>query len=91
MIPDYQTLMRPVLECASLGEVRISDVVEQLSNKFGLTAEERAVLLPSGKQTTIANRVHWAKSYLKQAGLVEITRRGYFNITDHWWAAWERS
>ena len=82
MIPDYQTLMRPVLECASAGEVRISDVVEQLANKFGLTAEERAALLPSGKQTTFANRVHWAKSYLKQAGLVEITRRGQFKITD---------
>ena len=34
MIPDYQTLMRPVLECVSLGEVRISDVVELLANKF---------------------------------------------------------
>ena len=82
MIPDYQTLMRPVLECASSGEVRISDVVEELANKFGLTADERAALLPSGKQTTFANRVHWAKSYLKQAGLVEITRRGQFRITD---------
>ncbi len=55
MIPDYQTLMRPVLECVSLGEVRISDVVELLANKFGLTADERATLLPSGKQTTFAN------------------------------------
>jgi restriction system protein len=82
MIPDYQTLMRPVLECASSGEVRISDVVEQLANKFGLTADERTTLLPSGKQTTFANRVNWAKSYLKQAGLVEITGRGQFKITD---------
>jgi restriction system protein len=82
MVPDYQTLMRPVLECASSGEVRISDVVGQLADKFGLTPDERAALLPSGKQTTFANRVHWAKSYLKQAGLVKITRRGHFAITD---------
>jgi restriction system protein len=82
MIPDYQSLMRPVLECASSGEVRIADVVETLANKFALTADERASLLPSGKQTRFANRVHWAKSYLKQAGLVEITRRGYFKITE---------
>ena len=74
--------MRPVLESAVSGEVRISDVVEQLADKFGLTADERAALLPSGKQTTFANRVNWAKSYLKQAGLVEITRRGQFRITD---------
>jgi restriction system protein len=87
MIPDYQSLMRPVLESASSGEVRISDVVEHLADKSGLTPEERATLLPSGKQTTFANRVNWAKSYLKQAGLVEATRRGYFKITDRGRAA----
>jgi restriction system protein len=74
--------MRPVLESASSGEVRIADVVERLADKFALTSEERAALLPSGKQTTFANRVNWAKSYLKQAGLVEITRRGYFKLSD---------
>lgn len=87
MIPDYQTLMRPVLECASPGEARISDVVELLANRLGLTAEERAVILPSGKQTRFANRVNWAKSYLKQGGLVEITGRGRFTITDRGRAA----
>jgi restriction system protein len=79
--------MRPVLECASSGEVRIGEVVDQLADKFGLTAEERAALLPSGKQTTFANRVHWAKSYLKQAGLAEITRRGHYRLTDRGRAA----
>jgi len=88
MIPDYQTLMRPVLECASSGgEVKISDVAELLAKKLGLTAEERAAILPSGKQTRFANRVNWAKSYLKQGGLVEITGRGRFKITDRGRAA----
>lgn len=87
MIPDYQTLMRPVLECAASAEVRISDVVELIANKLGLTADERAVVLPSGKQTRFANRVNWAKSYLKQGGLVEITGRGRFRITDRGLAA----
>lgn len=82
MIPDYQTLMRPVLECAAAGEVRIGDVVEQLGREFGLTLDEENELLPSGKQTRFANRVHWAKSYLKQAGLVKETRRAHFIITD---------
>lgn len=82
MIPDYQTLMRPVLECAADGEARISDVVEQLAHHFQLSEEERNELLPSGKQTRFANRVHWAKSYLKQAGLVKATKRGHFAITD---------
>lgn len=82
MIPDYQTLMRPVLECASQGEVRISAVIDELAEKFQLTDDEREELLPSGKQSRFANRVHWAKGYLKQAGLVRATRRGRFVISD---------
>lgn len=81
-IPDFQTLMLPVLKTAAGGgEVRIGDVVDQLADVFALTDEERAHLLPSGRQTTFANRVHWAKSYLSKAGLVELTRRAHFRIT----------
>jgi len=79
--------MRPVLECAAKGEVRIGDVVEQLSLSMRLAPEEKLALLPSGRQTTFANRVHWAKSYLKQAGLVASTRRAYFKITERGKAA----
>jgi restriction system protein len=64
MIPVYQLLMRPVLECAAKSEVRISDVVDDLADRLKLTDEERNELLPSGKQTRFSNRVHWAKSYL---------------------------
>lgn len=81
MIPDYQTLMRPVLECAANGEAKIGDTVDQLAGKLGLSADDRAQMLRSGKQTTFANRVHWAKTYLVKAGLAEATRRGYFRIT----------
>ena len=81
-IPDYQTLMLPVLRAAANGEARIGDVVRQLSDEFGLTAEERDEILPSGKQTTISNRVHWAKTYLTKAGLLQSTRRAHFTITE---------
>src|SRR5690242_1867586 len=54
----------------------------QLARDFQLTEEERQQLLPSGKQTTFANRVHWAKTYLGQAGLLEATKRAHFRITD---------
>jgi restriction system protein len=82
VIPDYQTLMRPVLRASSNGEVRIGAVADLLSDEFGLSPEERRELIPSGKQTKFANRVHWAKSYLKQAGLVTETKRAHFVITD---------
>src|ERR1700734_951814 len=80
-IPDYQSLMLPVLQISSKGEVRIGEVVEALAEKLGLSQEERSQLLLSGHQTVFSNRVHWAKSYLSKAHLVEITRRGYFRIT----------
>lgn len=87
MIPGYQSLMRPVLACAASGETRIGDTVDKLAAQLGLTSDERAQLLPSGKQTRFANRVNWAKSYLAKAGLVENTRRGYFRITQRGQAA----
>src|SRR5450759_4290901 len=80
-IPDYQSLMLPVLVACSKGEVRIGPVVEELADQLGLSEEERTELLPSGKQTVFSNRVQWAKSYLNKAQLLEITRRGYFQIT----------
>jgi len=80
-IPDYQSLMLPVLIVSAVGEVRIGPVVDALAEQLKLSPEERSELLPSGKQTVFSNRVHWAKSYLSKAQLVELTRRGYFRIT----------
>src|ERR1700730_4834338 len=57
-LPDYQTLMLPVLKVAGDGqEHRIGDVVNQLAREFGLTEEEQQQILPSGRQATFANRV----------------------------------
>src|SRR5260370_25334055 len=82
-IPDYQTLMLPVLKVASDGqEHRISNVVNQLARDFGLTEEEQQQILPSGKQAVFANRVGWAKTYVVHAGLWEATKRAHFRITD---------
>ena len=68
-IPDYQSLMLQVLVSCADGEIRVGDAVDRLAQKLSLTAEERSELLPSGKQTLFANRVHWAKTYLSKAGL----------------------
>lgn len=91
MIPDYQTLMRPILESSANGEVRISDVIDKLADDFALTEDERTQLLPSGKQTTFANRAHWARTYLKQADLISATKRAHFVITDRGRAALAQS
>ncbi len=81
MIPDYQSLMRPVLELCAGREVSTAEAIERLSREFHLTKAALDELLPSGKQTIFANRVHWAKTYLNQAGLIEYTRRGHFRIS----------
>jgi len=82
-IPDYQTLMLPVLKMAADGlEHKFSKAVEILADKFSLTDDERNELLPSGSQAVFNNRVGWARSYLKQAGLLNSLKRGFFTITD---------
>ena len=81
-IPDYQTLMLPLLKRAALGEIRVLDAEEQIGEEFGLTPEERAQLLPSGKQRVVHNRAHWAKFYMMKAGLVSFPQRGSFVATD---------
>jgi restriction system protein len=80
-VPDYQSLMLPVLLASSIGEVRISDVRTKVGEQLGLTADDYAQRIPSDRQGVFENRVHWAKFYLGKAGLIEATRRGYLKIT----------
>ncbi|MBI5807587.1 MAG: restriction endonuclease [Ignavibacteriales bacterium] len=82
MIPDYQSLMLPLLKLLSDGkEHKYRELIETLAEKFHLTAEERKDLLASGNQPIFDNRVGWAKTYLKKAGLIESTQRATFVIT----------
>ena len=74
--------MLPVLKAAGTNEVRLRDLVDRLAEDFHLTDDEKRKLLPSGRQTTLANRMGWAKTYLAKAGLVRATRRGYFQATE---------
>jgi len=80
-IPDYQTVMLPVLRLAAEGEKRVADVEEKIANEFGLSEEERAARLPSGRQRILHNRIHWAKFYLMRAGLLNFPGRGRFVAT----------
>ena len=82
-IPDYQTIMKPLLIYLNEnpGPHRLHDVVDELSKYFNLTQDERIELLPSGQQHTIDNRVAWARTYLKKAGLLEDPKRGYVQIS----------
>ena len=82
-IPEFQTLMLPLLKIASDGqEYKLSDAAELLAQQFDLSDADRAELLPSGRQTKFDNRVGWARTHLGKALLLENPRWGRFRITD---------
>lgn len=75
--------MLPVLRLLKTGqELPPADIREAVAAEFSLREAELKELLPSGRQTTFANRVAWALAYLKQAGMVHSPRRGIYRITD---------
>jgi len=80
-IPDFQSLMLPLLKFAEDKELHNSnEAIDALAEKLQLSAEELSKLIPSG-QPKFANRIGWAKTYLKKAGLIIYPKRGYFQIT----------
>jgi len=82
-IPDFQSLMRPLLEAHADGKEHLNrDLVAQLGEQFGLTEEERREMLPSGGARLFDNRIGWAKSHITQAGLLISPRRAISAITD---------
>lgn len=82
-IPDYQTIMLPLLKFASdEKEHSLREAIEFLADEFQLTDDERKALLPSGTQRLFNNRVAWASTYLRKAGLLKSPKRGVFFIAD---------
>ncbi len=82
-IPDFQTLMLPLLRLTADGrEHSIREARELLATEFHLSEQDRVELLPSGRQPKFDNRVAWAKSFLHQAGLLTAPRRAHFQISD---------
>ena len=82
-IPDFQAIMLPLLQYASDGkEHSLRDAITFLADVFNLSDDERKELLSSGQQAVFDNRVGWARTYLKKAGLFISPKRGFFQITD---------
>src|SRR5690349_14179527 len=83
MIPDFQSIMLPLLRLLESGQpYPMADVIVKLTNHFGLSEEDLRVRVPSGQQPLFKNRVTWAISSLKSAGLINYPQRGVYQITD---------
>ncbi|MBN2654604.1 MAG: restriction endonuclease [Nitrospirae bacterium] len=82
-IPDYQSLMLPLLKFSGerKEEITTGEAVDALAKEFRLSDEDLKEMLPSGIQSTFSNRVGWASTYMKKAGLLSATKRGYYQIT----------
>ncbi len=81
-VPDYQSLMLPLLKITSDGKEHVfSEVAEALAQHFRLTDNDRKEMLSSGRQAKFENRVGWAQTYMKKAGLLESPGRGKVRIT----------
>lgn len=82
-IPDYQTIMLPLLRLAGDdAEHQVREAVDALADGFKLSDTERTELLPSGTAPVFSSRVGWARTYLKQAGLLQTPKRGFLRITE---------
>lgn len=81
-LPRFHEFFGPALTVLTTGEtMRSWDVVARVSDQLGLTADQRAQVIPSG-QRRLDNRVTWALSYLFHAEAVRKPDRGVFQITD---------
>jgi restriction system protein len=82
-VPDFQTLMRPLLALADDGQAHaIADLRSALAEQFHLSEEDLAERIPSGRVTTLQNRVGWAATYLYRCGLLERPRRAHYRVTE---------
>ena len=83
MIPDYQTCMLPLLTSLKDGKEHSSkELITKLILDFNLTEEEINEQIPSQRQPTINNRIHWANTYMRKAGLIDSVSRGIYRITE---------
>ena len=80
-IPTHDVLMMPVLRLCADKTWVMRDLIARVADDLALTNAEREQMIPSGSMTVIASRVHWAKTYLKQAGLLEQPKRAYVRIS----------
>lgn len=81
-VPDYETLMLPVLRLFGSGARNVAECVPAIKEQFEITDEEALELIPSGSMTVLQSRTHWARTYLSKAGLLQSPSRNLHVITD---------
>lgn len=81
-VPDYETMMLAVLRSFAGGATRVSDCIPSLIKEFNISEDEAAELQPSGRKTILADRAHWARTYMSKAGLLSSPKRNVHHVTE---------
>lgn len=81
-VPDYETMMRPFLAAIDNGARNVSEALPALKTFFSISEEEAEEMLPSGRISVLANRAHWARTYLASAGCLVSPKRNIHSITE---------
>jgi len=81
-IPNYETLMLPVLRLIASGAKNVGECIPGLKVEFNISDEEARELIPSGRITVLQSRAHWARTYLAKGGLLRSPRRNLHVVTD---------
>jgi restriction system protein len=81
-VPDFQSLMLPVLRAMADGEVTSAELRDRVAKAAGLSEDDLAEMLPSGRQSTFVNRTSWANVFMQRAGLVDKVRRGVYRLSE---------
>lgn len=82
-IPDFQSIMLPMLNLLKDGQSKtLNEVMKLLATFYKLKGEHLKIKVPSGQMGLFRNRVGWTRSYLKKAGLIKYPERGVYQITE---------
>ena len=82
-VPKFDKFLTCILKVLGDGKTyRLKEVAAKCADALKISEEDRKVLLPSKRQTVLANRVAWAKTYLKKAGLVDSPQHGFVVLTE---------
>ena len=80
--PPFNVFFRPLLNLAAAGEINVRESAKRIADQFGMTDQAKLEATKGGNHPRYIDRTHWAATYLRQAGLLVTTKRGFVNITD---------
>ena len=81
-VPQYSMMFRFVLEALNdCKEHHYNDCIAHVAKQMNLSEADCQIMLSNGSKTVLKDRVQWALTHVRAAGLAEITKRGWSRIT----------